>query len=424
MGGEIKIKDMQQGLFDKPRAIIRETRILECWCPKCHCGQIKTLLNDSFTNDRALLECVGKDFKCENCGLEYEVGDYLSVMPNAFMVASRSQESKVRANAEVDAWLNDRNAEADKNYASEGLMKDLEMLNQAADVTNRFLENMVAKLNKPTDRPVIEQKEEEPAEEQEAPETTSEAHAVLQQCTVHGNIIKLPDGQLDRKIYADVKKALELIGGKWKGGKTNGFVFQTDPTELLQQIARGERRNLKKEYQFFATPPELAARMVEMAELGETDGHGYGDILEPSAGQGAIIKAIHKVTDGAVTVNCYELMDINRSILEKMTGVNLVGDDFMKADMSSQYDRIIANPPFAKNQDIDHIKLMYELLAPGGVMVTLSSISWTIGVSIKKQVQFREWLDMIDAYTEEIPEDTFKESGTRIRTMLIKIKKA
>lgn len=413
---------MQQGLFDKPRAIIRETRILECWCPKCHQGQIKTILNDSFTNDRALLDSVGKEFKCENCGLLYEVGDYLSVMPNAFMVASRSQESKVKSNTEIDAWLNEVNENADKNYASDGLMKDLELLNKAADVTNRFLENMVAKLNKPAGEPIIEESEEESESEIEIPETTSEAQEVLKQCTVHGNVVKLPPDQLDRKLYADVKKALELIGGKWKGGKTYGFVFQTDPTELLEQIANGEKRNLKKEYQFFATPPELAARMVEMAELGETDGQGYGDILEPSAGQGAIVKAINEATDGPVTVYCYELMDINRSILEKMPDVKLIGDDFMKAASVVQYDRIIANPPFTKNQDIDHIRLMYNLLKPGGVMVSLASLSWTYG-SQKKQIEFREWLDEVGAYTEEIPENTFKESGTSIKTMLIKINK-
>lgn len=414
---------MQQGLFDKPRAIIRETRILECWCPKCHCGQIKTLLDDSFTNGRALLECVGKDFKCENCGLVYEVGDYLSVMPNAFMVAARSQGSKVKANMEMDAWLNAPAVKDGGNYDGDAIMKDLELLNQAAEVSNRFLENMLAKINKPNGQtaPEIEQPEDEPAGG-ELPGTTSEAQAVLQQCTVHGNVVKLPDGQLDRKLYAEVKKALELIGGKWKGGKTYGFVFQADPTELLEQIANGEKRNLKKEYQFFATPPELAARMVEMAELGDTDGKGYGDILEPSAGQGAIVQAILKATEGAVTVHCYEPMDVNKLILNKITGVKWLGDDFMQAASGVLYDRIIANPPFTKNQDIDHIKLMYDLLKPGGVMVTLASPSWTFG-SQKKQVEFRQWLTDTDAHIEEIPEDTFKESGTSIRTILIKIKK-
>ena len=42
---------------------------------------------------------------------------------------------------------------------------------------------------------------------------------VLQNCTVEGTVIKLPNTQLDRKLYQEVAKSLELIGGKWKGGK-------------------------------------------------------------------------------------------------------------------------------------------------------------------------------------------------------------
>ena len=37
---------------------------------------------------------------------------------------------------------------------------------------------------------------------------------VLQNCTIEGNIVKLPNIQLDRKLYQEVAKSLELIGGK------------------------------------------------------------------------------------------------------------------------------------------------------------------------------------------------------------------
>ena len=37
---------------------------------------------------------------------------------------------------------------------------------------------------------------------------------VLQQCTVEGNVIKLPNIQLNREEYLKVKKQLELIGMK------------------------------------------------------------------------------------------------------------------------------------------------------------------------------------------------------------------
>ena len=71
---------------------------------------------------------------------------------------------------------------------------------------------------------------------------------VLQKCTIDGNVVKLPDIQLDRKDYLEVKKSLELIGGKWKGGRIAGFVFATDPTDLLNQVTNGGKRNLKKRW--------------------------------------------------------------------------------------------------------------------------------------------------------------------------------
>jgi len=238
---------------------------------------------------------------------------------------------------------------------------------------------------------------------------------VLQQCTVDGLVVKLPDTQLERKLYQEVAKALELIGGKWKGGKVFGFVFATDPTDLLYQIANGEARNLKKEFQFFATPKELADEMVELANLCDTD-----EILEPSAGQGAIIKAINKVC--AATPDCFELMDVNRAILQKSgLSFNLIGDDFF-THKGKKYDKIIANPPFTKNQDIDHLLEMYNCLADGGRLICITSKSWVSG-SQKKQVDFRAWLDEVAADIFDIEKCTFKESGTMVGGKIIVIDK-
>ena len=46
---------------------------------------------------------------------------------------------------------------------------------------------------------------------------------VLNNCTIDGNIIKLPSIQLDRKLYEEVANSINLIGGKWKGGKLPGL---------------------------------------------------------------------------------------------------------------------------------------------------------------------------------------------------------
>lgn len=239
---------------------------------------------------------------------------------------------------------------------------------------------------------------------------------VLQNCTVSGNIVKLPEGQLDRSLYMEVAKALNLIGGKWKGGKVAGFVFATDPTDLLDKIANGEKKNLKKEYQFFATPKELADQLVYLADLKNHD-----TILEPSAGQGAIIDSINKAC--CVVPDCYELMEINTVVLKKSDlKFNLIGEDFLK-HTGKTYTKIIANPPFTKNQDIDHLQKMYDCLAKGGRVVCITSESWVKG-SQKKQVAFRNWLEEVNAEVSDIPRGSFKESGTSVGGKIITIDKA
>lgn len=246
---------------------------------------------------------------------------------------------------------------------------------------------------------------------------TKQMSKVLKDCTIEGNVVKLPNTQLDRQEYLEVKKALELIGGKWKGGKISGFVFATDPTDLLNQVANGGKRNLKKEFQFFATPEKLANELVHLADLKNHD-----TILEPSAGQGAIIKAINQVCD--CVPDCYELMDTNVLILNK-SGLrfNLVGGDFLKGGgVYKVYTKIIANPPFTKNQDIDHLKKMYDMLARGGRLVCITSESWVNG-SQKKQVAFRDWLNWANADVIDIEKGAFKESGTMVGGKIVVIDK-
>lgn len=241
---------------------------------------------------------------------------------------------------------------------------------------------------------------------------------VLQACTVSGMVVMLPGVQLDRKLYQDVAKTLELIGGKWDR-KERGFVFNENPAELLKQVANGKDRNIKKEFQFFATPESIAAEMVQLAGIEE-----YDLILEPSAGQGAIIKAIQKEHPQALVHYC-ELMPLNRTFLERLSNVQYITDNFLKLRHSKvttgTFDKIIANPPFSKNQDIDHIRQMWDCLKPGGRIVTISSNHWRYSQN-KKEKTFRDW---ISEYADiiEIEAGAFEESGTQISTCMLLIDK-
>ena len=244
---------------------------------------------------------------------------------------------------------------------------------------------------------------------------------VLQQCTIEGLVIKLPSEQLDRKVYTDVKSALEKIGGKWTGGKVFGFVFKSDPTDLLADIAGGAKRNIKKEFQFFATPDALADQLVKLADLQPTN-----TVLEPSAGQGAIIDAVLR-SEFAGWIDYIEKMPANKSVLEtKYASINNVFkyeapmDNFLiMSDLKVR--KIIANPPFSKDQDVDHVRHMYDCLYRFGRLVSLVFDNWD--TASKKKLVFIDWLREKRAVIIDVPSGTFKESGTSVPTKIVVIDK-
>ena len=70
-----------------------------------------------------------------------------------------------------------------------------------------------------------------------------EALTVLGSMDINGTLAAITAGQLNRKLYTEVNKALEAIGGRWiRGMKAHSF--DGDPRDALDQIARrlaGER---------------------------------------------------------------------------------------------------------------------------------------------------------------------------------------
>lgn len=244
---------------------------------------------------------------------------------------------------------------------------------------------------------------------------------VLKQCKVEGLVVKLPDTPLDRKVYVDVANKLDGIGGKWNR-KVQGFIFPQNPSELLEQIAGGEKRNLKKEFQFYATPDDLADTLVKYADI-----NNHHLVLEPSAGQGAIISAIYRANNHCA-VDYYEIMELNKNILSEKIQKNRtsnMGANFLKeSDNGVLYDVIVANPPYSAplNSDIDHIRQMYKCLKKRGRLVSLASTHWMVSQN-KKETEFKNWLREINAEVHDVEAGVFKKSGTNIATVIIVINK-
>ncbi|MCR4826221.1 MAG: methyltransferase [Bacteroidales bacterium] len=237
---------------------------------------------------------------------------------------------------------------------------------------------------------------------------------ILQNCTFSDNMLFPPKVRLNKKSYSEAKKWIEEGGGKWNTQK-QGFTFDFDAGRVCGILMQGKRCNLAQEFQYFATPDTVADRVCAKFSSLSSD----MTILEPSAGRGSLVRAIRRRCPDAM-VDCYELMPENKEFLIKEEGVVLKGDNF--EECKDSYQRIIANPPFNKNQDIKHVLRMYDLLEPGGEMSVVMSRHWQIAHE-KTCTDFRTWLASVDAVVEDIDEGEFKESGTSIATALVYIKK-
>src|ERR1039457_2823531 len=114
---------------------------------------------------------------------------------------------------------------------------------------------------------------------------------------------------LTRPEYVRVNEVLETLGGKWSR-KDKAHVWTCSPSEALKVVLGTDsttitttfetKKEQKKTYQVFHTPPELADRLVEVACICE-----FNDdtILEPSAGMGSIVQAVNRVVS-EMEVDC------------------------------------------------------------------------------------------------------------------------
>lgn len=231
----------------------------------------------------------------------------------------------------------------------------------------------------------------------------------IRRCSYDGLKLFLPSMEtykIDRSVYNNVKKIFEEWDGKYK---TSGkyYEFKTDINNYLNDyLDNNKATNIKKEFQFFETPTELAERMVNLAEVTKSD-----KILEPSAGRARIAWFLKDYN-----LDVIELNESNRQYLQE-NNFNLVGDDFIKYN-NHGYNKIIMNPPFTKNQDVKHILHAYDLLDTGGIIVSIASA----GVRFKQDKNTTKLRELCDTI-EDLPPKTFNESGTNVNTVLLIINK-
>lgn len=166
--------------------------------------------------------------------------------------------------------------------------------------------------------------------------------------------------------------------------------------------------------EFFPTPAAVVSRMIAAARLGPDL-----DVLEPSAGLGAIACAVVPL---ARSVDCIERSAQLAGRL-RATWAEAAGDvrcaDFLEVEPNPilMYDRVLMNPPFSRGADIRHVTHALRFLRPGGLLVAVMSAGTEFRQD-KAAAAFRDLAAARGGRIERLPDDAFKASGTSVRTVL------
>lgn len=238
---------------------------------------------------------------------------------------------------------------------------------------------------------------------------TPEVSKVLQSSKIEGDKLYLPEGQLDRKLYLAVNKHIENSGGKWDR-KNKCHIFKDVTERLFQGINLGGTISEKKEFHYFPTPKEVAEQMIDLACLEEDD-----FVLEPSAGEGAIAEEILKI--GVDKLDLIEINERFAKILKEKGFHYVLCGDFLNFKSSYFYDAVLMNPPFDRNTWQKHIIHAFSMLKNGARLVSVCPIS----AKTTANKTWKEFLRNIQHEFHDLPEKTFKESGTMVNTCIIKI---
>jgi predicted RNA methylase len=238
---------------------------------------------------------------------------------------------------------------------------------------------------------------------------------VLAACDFDGPCLVLT-GQLDRKLYTATNAVLEAAGGKWDK-KAKAHVFPVDASDAMEQIIQtGEVtliRTIQQDFGYFPTPSDVVDRLIELADI-----EPAMLALEPSAGQGNIVAAMERA---GARVDAVELLLPNVVALSKQgLARSIVNADFLTMQPAAIYDRVVMNPPFAKQADIKHVLHALKFLKPDGLLVSVMSA----GVTFRDDKLTRGFCDLIRSRggdIEALDDGAFKASGTMVRTVIVRI---
>lgn len=248
----------------------------------------------------------------------------------------------------------------------------------------------------------------------------------LANASIDGNKLVLVD-KLERKSYLRANEILETLGGKWSR-KDKAHVFPEGGEDLRSLISvvieTGEiktAREQQKALGWFPTPPGLARELVRLADI-----RLMHNVLEPSAGEGAIVEAIIEALGGEKRKKLVDTVEIDPARRAKLKArfpedIHILGDFLtIRTDGRNDHDRIVMNPPFGPH--LAHVEHALDMLRQDSDVKLVSVLP--ASVQYREDKKHQAFRDMLTKRArshsfEPLPDDSFKESGTQVRTCVL-----
>lgn len=210
-------------------------------------------------------------------------------------------------------------------------------------------------------------------------------------------------------------------GGKARDRANASIITEWDRAKSFY-FGQGKKTSKNKAAEgkdYFATPEPVGLKMVEFADIRNGE-----DVMEPSAGHGAIARWFPHTVNKTVVEPSGELVSRVRLVMEGHT--RFLQSRFEDVDIVNKYDAIVMNPPFGLggSDSTKHLEKAYRHLRDGGRIVALLPR----GPAADKK--FDNFLygdkapkDLYLVANYDMPSVTFERAGTGVMTRIVVLDK-
>jgi hypothetical protein len=172
-----------------------------------------------------------------------------------------------------------------------------------------------------------------------------------------------------------------------------------------------------KDLAFYPTPDSVVDIVLRDARYSIGS---HSKVLEPSAGNGNMVG---KLLDTGASVDAVEIHAGRAAeIRRRFSKANVMEGNFLTMPANPVYDYVVMNPPFYGTHWMEHVTHAFDFLKPGGRLIAILPVTAQVGET-RKHETFREWASKHSMRFSDLPEGSFVESGTRINTVYLTLRK-